>query len=186
MGGAPCDLSKLGQDRAAFIAEKFQQMDMFLPLAEVFTADPHRPPYQHREALTVQPLAQSLSLPFHANYSADAQEELIQAVLSSRWQRCGRSAIISWEHCHIPSLLQSLGCQNNEVCRRCWADEDFSSVVRLRWISSPDGWAPVVVTGDEGFNGCDAACQARNKGCQDKAIAASSSSQSLFSCYVES
>merc|ERR1712194_586468 len=104
---------------------------------------------------------------------------------NSRWQRCGSSAVISWEHCHIPSLLQSLGCNNNDVCRRCWADNDFSTVVRLRWMNTPNGWAPVVSSSVEGWYDCDSTCQAQNAGCQDKAVSLASSAQASFSCYVE-
>jgi phosphohistidine phosphatase SixA len=64
--------------------------------------------HSERPIQTVQPLAQSLGIPFNATFSDQDYGALAKLLLSDT-KFSGKSILICWHHGNIPGLLRALG-----------------------------------------------------------------------------
>eukprot|EP00405_Crypthecodinium_cohnii_P034836 CAMPEP_0206525746 /NCGR_PEP_ID=MMETSP0325_2-20121206/246_1 /ASSEMBLY_ACC=CAM_ASM_000347 /TAXON_ID=2866 /ORGANISM="Crypthecodinium cohnii, Strain Seligo" /LENGTH=143 /DNA_ID=CAMNT_0054020643 /DNA_START=34 /DNA_END=462 /DNA_ORIENTATION=- len=77
--------------------------------------------YVSRDMYVLWPLAQKFGLQVET-----------RSLNVERPHLCGQSIVVSWDHCGIPAIAQALGC-TADVCRTCWDDDDFDSVLWLKF-----------------------------------------------------
>jgi len=135
-GSEPIHLSEAGFTRADYLARYFSEYRP--PVARLYASDPRTPPYVQREVETLIPLSQKIKLPIISNFSKADSMQLAEDIFRNLKSLCGKSILISWDHCNIPRLARYLGC-NASMCRECWSDHDFDSVFRLTYTCSLSG-----------------------------------------------
>lgn len=145
---APGFCTARGYEHGAFLAQLFGST--LPPPTHIFARRPAEaePDYADRDLWMLWPTAQRFGLRVNATL---AKEEVpaLAAALASRQHPPGSVILLSWDHCQVPWLLQELGCASH-LCRRCWSDVDFDSVLVL---SLREGAAPTVKSLREGFEG---------------------------------
>jgi hypothetical protein len=186
-GGEKYNLDDCGKKRAFQIKGKFLNLSQRPSL--LFATNYMTSPYIRREFETLEPLGKSLHLPVNTQWSLSTQADFARYVLGNLDQWCGKSVVIAWEHCAIPSLLQMLGCaKGEEVCDMCWPDFDFETIAVLRYQVVPGG-APVVFT-QQGQEGIGRLCEEDDRPvdptqsyeCAEKAQSYNTSTEELFLC----
>ena len=121
-------LSAVGFARAAYLVH-LVAAGVWPRFAAAFASNPRVPNYGLREEETVLPLSSWLGLQVNDSFPLDEEVSLGASAMGAAQGSCG-TVLIAWEHCRIPRLMASLGC-DDERCQRCWADSSFDQVVRL-------------------------------------------------------
>lgn len=115
--------------------------------------------YNSRDLYLLWPLARRLHLHINTSFSQEKTPDLGLALLAERDVMCASSrdkeptVLISWQHCSIPALAQTLGCTWGR-CMTCWDDADFDSVLWLRFLQGPaTDWQLEMKVDSEHFHG---------------------------------
>lgn len=114
--------------------------------------------YSNRDLYLLWPLAQRLGILINTSFGQEEPVSLAQALTKDREATCSSDGIedtvlVSWNHCEIPALSQSLGCHRGR-CVTCWDDGDFETILWLRFATSkgPTGpWNLTLRVDKEGF-----------------------------------
>eukprot|EP00397_Hematodinium_sp_SG-2012_P054438 GEMP01065640.1.p1 GENE.GEMP01065640.1~~GEMP01065640.1.p1 ORF type:complete len:201 (+),score=35.13 GEMP01065640.1:247-849(+) len=116
-------LSNCGWRRAEYMAQYFAMRDkpsrIFAPPATD----------TKREIETVEPLAVLFSQSINTTFAWGDEIQLAETLQKARM---GTNAIVCWEHCRLPRLLQALGCTLPQ-CMKCWPDSDYSTFIRFEF-----------------------------------------------------
>ena len=112
-------LSAVGFARAAYLVH-LVAAGVWPRFAAAFASNPRLPNYGLREEETVLPLSSWLGLQVNDSFPLDEEVSLGASAMGAAQGSCG-TVLIAWEHCRIPRLMASLGC-DDERCQRCWAD----------------------------------------------------------------
>lgn len=136
-------LSACGHKRAERLIDIFQSKTPLRP-SRLFATNPYVGAHIFREVQTLEPLAHALGLPIDVRFKSGDEAPFSAWLLRHLPKWCSTASLISWEHCHIPLLLQRLGCNNASEsddipCRYCWPDEDYDSIVQLQYDVKADG-----------------------------------------------
>lgn len=153
-GNVSKGLSACGRKRAEHLAKIFGTSSS---PSHLFATNPYVGPHIFREVETLEPLAHILRLPIDSRFCSGDEAHFSAWLLRQLPKWCGTLALISWEHCHIPRLLQGLGCYNASVsgqipCRCCWPDNNYDSIIQLQYKVGPDdSYALHAISKTEGF-----------------------------------
>ena len=143
------ELSARGRRRAEHLAA-LAASGRWPRFGAIFASSETRPPFVQRERQTVEPLAAELGLGIDDSIAQPMVFELAAAALAAVEQEANFScALISWEHCFIPSLRLALGGLAPPGAE-CWPDGDFDSVSRL--VVARDGSVTALAPLREGFH----------------------------------
>lgn len=140
-------LSQIGKKRAQFLSLKVDH-NVWPKFVKIYAASSEKYGYSEREIDTVAPLARKLKLEIDSSWGqVDNYERLANNIFSNLFPNneetfcetfCPngvRAILVSWDHCRAPALLRALGCED-ERCSRCWSDNNFETVIRLKFEDS--------------------------------------------------
>jgi len=149
-----------GEMRGEHLAHIFGPGGSFPQPTQLFARRMGAGIYASRDMYLLWPLAQRLGLWINASFEQTNIAGFAAALLDSREAMCSSvassspvapTALVSWNHCFLPSLAQALGCQD-EFCTSCWDDNNYDSVVTLNYKRNTSGeWNMNFALAREGF-----------------------------------
>ena len=127
-------LSPVGYQRAEALKKLFEVHPEY--------AEPHLPDYlfaarytpgesSARAIETLTPLAQSLNMPLHDDWSSDRSEEFGKELLTNPLYN-DKIILIAWKHSEIPNLASGLGAP----CKSAWNSKVFDRVWLIDYSGS--------------------------------------------------
>ena len=134
--------SPVGKARAEYIAELWDDGRFARPallVARAPTGTGARGRGVRREVDTLAPLARATGAPVvdTLHTTSDAANRVARVV--SRGAYCGASLLVCWKHEWIIALLNELGCAGAEGCPSYWDENEFDTVVSVRYVLRREG-----------------------------------------------
>jgi len=133
------DLTEFGKSRAQYLADNSRIL--FPGVKSIYATKPSPPKNAMTEIHTAQPIAESLGLPLHSEFSRTKSDtDLMRQQIFSN-SKCGENVLIVWDHKNMAWLIDYFG-----GCIKKWHDNDFSSRITLTFDADNDLLSQQVTT----------------------------------------
>merc|ERR1719483_847362 len=137
------DLTEFGQLRAQYLADNSRII--FPGVKVIYATKPSPPKNAMTEIHTAQPIAASLGVPLHSEFSRTKSDIDLMAQQIFSNAKCGENVLIVWDHKNMDWLIRYLG-----GCIKKWHNSDFNS--RMTLIYDEDNHFLSQELTSEGYN----------------------------------